>query len=276
MEDFNNKIIISCEKNNLASDVLNKLLYSNITNFPCEVIQFLYNKVLVNDINEEKFSDYQYYVFCTGIIKEINKIENHFYFMNGKDLAVKIQENEKNIKGMELLWQFLIKTKNDNIRNKVNDFLADIFFGIKLDTKEKLENFWNYFVSNIYSKLEENIQKENNINENEDKNANDKYNLSIQGIISLIKKIESKFMNKGEIIKDINQITKEIENMKEINAKNKKEEKYIKVLFSGNLYKTNQPLEYDMKIGSSEYFYMFRYNCICNALVRVLTSPAVH
>ena len=49
--------------------------------------------------------------------------------MNGKDLAVKICENEKNIKGMELLWQFLIKTKNDNIRNKVNDFLADIFLG---------------------------------------------------------------------------------------------------------------------------------------------------
>ena len=259
MEDFNNKIITSCEKNNLASDVLNKLLYSNITNFPSEVIQFLYNKVLSNDIKEEKFSDYQYYIFCTGIIKEINKIENHFYFMNGKDLAVKIDENEKKIKGMELLWQFLIKTKNDNIRNKVNDFLADIFFGIKLDTKEKLENFWTDFVSNIYSKLEESIQKENVINENEDKNSKDKYSLSIQGIISLIKKIESKFMNKGEIIKDINQIAKEIENIKEINAKNNKEEKYIKVLFSGNLYKTNQPLEYDLKIGSSEYFYMFRY-----------------
>jgi len=66
-------------------------------------------------------------------------------------------------------------------------------------------------------------------------------------------------MNKGEIIKDINQIAKEIENIKEINEKNKKEEKFIKVLFSGNLYKTNQPLEYDLKIGSSEYFYMFRY-----------------
>ena len=34
---------------------------------------------------------------------------------------------------------------------------------------------------------------------------------TIQGIISLIKKIESKFMNKGEIIKDINQIAKEID-----------------------------------------------------------------
>ena len=86
-----------------------------------------------------------------------------------------------------------------------------------------------------------------------------KNNLSIQGIISLIKKIETKFMNKGEIIKDINQITKEIEINKEKNAKNKIEEKYIKVLFSGYLYKTNKPLEYDIKIGSSEYFYMFRY-----------------
>ena len=258
LEDFDNKIYNSCEKNNLASKVLNELLYSNIKNFSSEVIQFLYNKILNNDIKEEKLNDYQYYNFCTAIIKEINKIENHFYFMNGKDLAVINCENAKNIKGIELLWQFLIQTKDSNIRNEVNEFLADIFFGIKLDTKEKLENFWNDFVSNMYSKLEENIQKENYNNENGDENKKTKYSLSIQGIISLIKKIETKFMNKGEIIKDINQISKEIENVKEINAKNI-EEKYIKVLFSGNLYNTEKPLEYDMKIGSSEYFYMFRY-----------------
>ena len=260
LEDFNNKIINSCEKNNLASKVLNKFLYSNIKNVSSEVSQFLFNKIDINDIKEEKLSDYQYYNYCTAIIKEINKIENNFYFMNSKDLAVNCK-SAKNIKGIELLWRFLISTRNANIRNEVNEFLADIFFGIKLDTKEKLENFWNDFVSDIYSKLEESIQKENYINENEkeDINAKAKYSLSIQGIISLIKKIETKFMNKGDVIKDINQISKEIESNKEINAKKNIEEKYIKVLFSGNLYKTNKPLEYDIKIGSSEYFYMFRY-----------------
>ena len=254
LEDFNNKIIISCEKNILASDLLNKLLYSNINNFSHDVINFFYNKVLNSDIKEEKLNDYQYYIFCTAIIKEINKIENHFYFMNNKDLAVMNCEFASNIKGIELLWIFLVKTKNDKIRNKVNEFLADIFFGIKLNSKEKLENFWTNFVSNIYSKLEENIQKEN-----EDINSKAKYSLSIQGIISLIKKIENKFMNKGEIIKDINQIVKEIEHNKEINIKKNLEEKYIKILFSGSVYKTDNPLNYDIKIGSSEYFYMFRY-----------------
>ena len=259
LEDFNNKIIISCEKNNLASNILNELLYSNIKNFSPEIIQFLYNKVLKDDLHEEKLSDYQYYIFCTGIIKEINKIEKHFYFMNSKDLAVMNCQTENDIKGIELLWQFLIKTKNDKIRNKVNEFLAEIFFGIKLDAKEKLENYWTNFVSNIYSKLEENIQKENDDNGNEDENTKANYSLSIQGIISLIKKIENKFMNKGEIIKDINQIVKEIESNKEENIKNNIEEKYIKILFSGSVYKTNNPLNYDIKIGSSEYFYMFRY-----------------
>ena len=123
--------------------------------------------------------------------------------MNYKDLAVINCETEQNIKGINLLWDFLIKTKNDNIRNKVNEFLADIFYGIKLDTREKLENFWTDFVSNIYSKLEEIIQKENNDDSNDAKDKM-KYSLSIQGIISLIKKIENKFTNKGEIIKDIN------------------------------------------------------------------------
>ena len=102
LEDFNNKIIISCEKNILASDLLNKLLYSNINNFSHDVINFFYNKVLNSDIKEEKLNDYQYYIFCTAIIKEINKIENHFYFMNNKDLAVMNCEFASNIKGIEL------------------------------------------------------------------------------------------------------------------------------------------------------------------------------
>ena len=54
--------------------------------------------------------------------------------MNGKDLAITNCETEQNIKGIDLLWSFLIRTKNDKIRNKVNDFLADIFFGVRLGT----------------------------------------------------------------------------------------------------------------------------------------------
>ena len=267
LSDFNNKILISCEKNKYASDILNNLLYSNIKSFSSNIIQFLFNNILNTEIKEEKLDDYQYYIFCTAIIKEINKIEKKFYFMNGKDLAVTNCQTEKDIKGIELLWQFLIKTKFDRIRNKVNEFLADIFFGIKLDTKKKLELFWSDFVSNIYSKLEEIIQQENkeiNLN-NENQNEKDdiknkaKYSLAIQGIISLIKKIENRFINKGEIVKDINPIMKETEYNREINKKNNIGEKYIKISFSGNLHKTDKLLNYELTISSSEYFYMFRY-----------------
>ena len=257
--DFNTKIIKGSEKNKLVSDLVNNLLYSNLKNFSSNVTQFLYDNVLTSEITDEKLSDYQYYIFCTAIIKEINKLEKHFYFMNDKDLAVINCETEQNIKGINLLWDFLIKTKNDNIRNKVNEFLADIFYGIKLDTREKLENFWTDFVSNIYSKLEEIIQKENNDDSNDAKDKM-KYSLSIQGIISLIKKIENKFTNKGEIIKDINQISKEVEYNRELFfEKKEEEEKYIKIFFSGKRYKTDTTLDFDLKIGSSEYFYMFRY-----------------
>ena len=262
LEDFNNKIINSCEKDKYASDILNKLLYSNLKNFSTDVILFLYNNLLNAEIKEEKLNDYQYYILCTEIIIEINKIENRFYLLNGKDLALTNCETEQNIKGIDLLWNFLIKTKNDKIRNKANDFLANIFFGIRLETKEKLQAFWNDFVSNIYTKLEEIIQKENSIDENDntnDINSKTKYSLAIQGIISLIKKIENKFSNNGEIIKDINQISKEIEYYKEQNIKNNIEEKNIKILFSGNLNKTGKILDYDLKINSSELFYMFRY-----------------
>ena len=37
--------------------------------------------------------------------------------MNNKDLAVMNCEFASNIKGIELLWIFLVKTKNDKIRN---------------------------------------------------------------------------------------------------------------------------------------------------------------
>ena len=232
LDDFNAKIINSCEKDIYASDILNNLLYSNLKNFSTDVIQFLYNNLLNSEIKEEKLNDYQYYILCTEIILEINKLENRFYIMNGKDLAVTNCETEQNIKGIDLLWNFLIKTKNDNIRKKVNDFLANIFFGIRLETKEKLQTFWTDFVSNIYTKLEEIIQKENNISENEetnDMNSKAIYSLAMQGIISLIKKIENKFINQGEVIKDINQILKEVEYYKEINVKKNIEEKNINV-----------------------------------------------
>ena len=100
----------------------------------------------------------------------------------------------KYIKGIDLLWNFLIKTKNDKIRNKAIYFLINIIFGIRLETKEKLQAFWNDFVSNIYIyiyKIRHIILKENNINENDntnDINSKTKYSLSIQRIISLIKK----------------------------------------------------------------------------------------
>lgn len=262
MNNFKIEIINSCEKNNFAKDCLNKYINDNLQNFDLKIIEFFYDNILSKTANEKEnisnFNDLEYYKLCNEIIKQINKANKIFYLMNNKDLAVLNCESEKEIKGIDLLWIFLIKTNNDKIRKNVTEFLSDIFFGIRIQNQEKRENYWKNFIKSIYDKLDEIIKLENNNKDN---------NQSIQGIISLIKKIENKFTSKGEIIDNIGQILKEINlNKVEKNEMDKdkdkdedKKEQFKKIIFSGNKYGTDNILNYDIKIDKSEYFYMFRY-----------------
>ena len=254
--NFNEKIIKSCEKNNFANACLNIFIYNDLQKFDIKFVQLLYDNLLFSKEQLTKINDYQYYKLCKEIIKEINKNNKIFYFMNSKDLAIINCRSEKEIKGIDLLWDYLIKTQNDNIRNEVTDFLANIFYGIRVENKDKREEYWINFVKSIYDNLDEIITKKDN--KNEKGNAK-----SIQGIISLIKKIENKFCNKGEIIDNIKQISKEIYLNKKNVEKEEKEEKnvenYKKICFSGNVYNTDKVLEYDLKIDNTEYFYAFRY-----------------
>ena len=259
LNNFKTQIINSCEKNNFAKDCLNKYINDNLQTFDLKIIEYFYDNILSKTANEKEnisnFNDLQYYKLCNEIIKQINKANKIFYFMNNKDLAVLNCESEKEIKGIDLLWNFLIKTNNDKIRKNVTEFLSDIFFGIRIENQEKRDNYWKNFIKSIYDKLDEIIKFET-----DDKGNNQ----SIQGIISLIKKIENKFTSKGEIIDNISQILNEIninkveKNEKDIEGEDKKE-KFKKIIFSGNKYGTDNILNYDIKIDKSEYFYMFRY-----------------
>ena len=89
--------------------------------------------------NISNYNDLQYYKLCKEIIKEINKANIIFYFMNNKDLAILNCESEKEIKGIDFLWIFLIKTNSDKIRKNVTEFLSDIFFCVKI-AQEKGKN----------------------------------------------------------------------------------------------------------------------------------------
>ena len=249
------KLVSLCLSNRYAFNCLNKLIYLNLKNFEPIFIFFLYDNFLIIDNKLYDVNDLQYYKLCKEIIKEINIINNIFYFMNNKDIAIINCDNESKIKGINILYIFLIETKNDIIRNDLTDFLTDIFYGIKLNKMEQNENYWNNFIKSIYNKLDE-ITKPRNENETNDNNSQ-----AIQSIITLIKKIEKRINNRGEVIEDISQITEEI-NINRFNSKKKKKKEKRKIkeyTFIGNSGKNNELLNYDIKIDSSEFFYMLRY-----------------
>ena len=267
LDNFKKKIINSCEENNFANDCLNKYIQKNLKSLDIKFIQYFYDNILLSKDKISNVNDLQYYKLCNEIIKEINKINKIFYFMNNKDLAVLNCENEKEIKGIELLWNFLINTELKEIRNDVTDLLANIFFGIKIKDNEKLNNYWTNFVKNIYDKLDEILKKDKEEKIGESKTCNNKYDQSINGIISLIKKIENKFTYEGDVINNISKISDEISlnKIEQINKfeKEKKNEKFRernkKIFFSGKKYNSEDFLNFDMKIENTDYFYMFRY-----------------
>ena len=282
LNKFNNEIINECKKNNFANDYLNRYLNDNFQNFDLKFIQFFYDNILLSK-EKSNYNDFQYYKLCDSIIKKINKENKIFYFMNNKDLAVINIKSENDIKGLDLLWNFLIKTKNQKIRNNVIDFLSNIIFGIRLESPEKTEKLWKNSISSIYDKLDAIIKSENEnkeINENENEQ-------SIQSIISLIKSIENKFSNKGEIIDNVNRIKEEVnlnkvEKIRNLEKKGENfEEKFKRISFTGNVYVTDQILNYDIKIDNTEYFYMFRYKLssffkIPVNLIKVLVEESLY
>jgi hypothetical protein len=251
------QLINLCQTNILANNCLNKLLYLKIKYFEVEYIKFLYDNILeqnkVNNIN-----DMDYYKLCKEIIKKINKIIGIFHFMNNKDLAVIYCEDESQIRGIDFLYNALINTKSYFIRNDITDFLSDIFLGVKSNEKGQIEKLWNKMANNIYKKLDYLLKERKGDNE-----------LGIQGIISLIKKIENKSNERGEIIKDVSRIKREIsinkakKNKIKKNQKNKNSSKTQKTSkdfsFRGYSGEDGQLLNYDIKVEETDYFYMLRY-----------------
>ena len=266
LDNLKTKIINSCEENKFANDCLNKYIQRNLKNLDFKFIQYFYDNILATKEKISNVNDLQYYKLCTEIIKETNKVNKIFHFINNKDLAVINCEYEKEIKGMELLWNFLINTEMKVIRNDVTDFLADIFFGIKIKDKEKRNNYWTNFVKIIYDKLDEIIRKDKEEKCEDSNTSKSKYDQSINGIISLIKKIENKFTYEGDVINNISRIVDEISlnKIEKINKFEKEKgeifrENNKKIYFSGKKYNSDDILNFDIKIENTDYFYMFRY-----------------
>ena len=244
------KLISTCETNELANDCLNNSIYENIKDFN-RIYIILFYDIISDKQKPLKINDSLCYKICKEIIKEINKIHNIFYFMNDSDLAVLNCESESKIKGIDILWNFLVKTNDDYIRNDITDFLADIFLGIKYDEKEKIESYWKNFNETIYNKLD-------SIKE-EDSPEKEKV---IQGIISLIKKIEKKSCS-DRIIKNIKNVSREIMKRNNQLKKAKNGRKIVNKKFIFHRYvndnKDNKLMTINISISIGEFFYMLRY-----------------
>ena len=245
IELFNSFFTCVCFSDNYLKICFFKHLIENINKFDNETIKFLYDIIIsVDSIYQIK--DEQSYILYKETIKIVNKMKKNFYYMNNNDLAVISCQSEKQIIGIDKLWELLINTENKKILEDLENFLCDICLSIRMKKIEDYEAFWREFFSIINSKLDL-VMKDN---------KNEK---AIKGIISLIKKIMEKTNNKGEVIRNLNNILQECNfNNKNI-TKSGNENIAKEFLFIGSNNETKTICKYDIKITNKEFFYILRY-----------------
>ena len=127
------------------------------------------------------FSDEIIYSFIIKVFLLLNKrediiIEEYKYMRVKKD----------NIKKLELLFDILIKNKNENIQNKICEFLVKLCLNLYDYKTSFCQQYWQNFIHKIRDSLEKE-QKNNNI-------------IGLIGLIKLIEIIYSSSVNYGGII----------------------------------------------------------------------------
>ena len=127
------------------------------------------------------FSDEIIYSFIIKVFLLLNKrediiIEEYKYMRVKKD----------NIKKLELLFDILIKNKNENIQNKICEFLVKLCLNLYDYKTSFCQQYWQNFIHKIRDSLEKE-QKNNNI-------------IGLIGLIKLIEMIYSSSVNYGGII----------------------------------------------------------------------------
>ena len=235
--------------NEFTKNTLYQYLLKYFINFSKDFLMFLYNNII---LNKDIFFVYNFttYQICKNAIIQINKKDNRLFLMNNKDIGLLINKTdvESSIIGIDLIWDILLndQQKTDiNILNDLTEFLCSIYFGTRIKTNTNIyksyEEFWTLTFNKIVEKLEKLLVEK-------DKNVK-----GIKSIILLIKKIIYRTNNEnGEVIKDLNNIIKESNNL---NSK-KQSKDYT---FIGNKLGGENFLMTDIKLNSGDYFYILRY-----------------
>ena len=229
-----------------SKNILYYYLLKTINSFSMDFIKYLFENIISQ---KEIFvvNDLVTYRICKNFIIQMNKLNNSLYLMNNKDIGLILNklEIEKEVLGINLLWDLLLNEEQNldtSVINDITDFICNIYFGVRLKIQTNIfkayEDFWKNLIKSISDKLNKCI-------ENKDKNIK-----SIKCIILLIKKIIDVSNNRnGEIIKDLSEIDKE---SKKYSKNQTKEFTFFKMVNDNSIC-------YDIKINGGDFFYILRY-----------------
>ena len=147
------------------------------------------------------------YQLLKEFILQINKSKGKFIFITNKDMLVISNNFCKDIYGHDSLWDILLKTNNNEIRNDIGNFLSNIYLVIKYKAIEDYKKFWTFITKKIIDNLKLATNKSDNNN-------------AIKGLICLLKKININSENDGDLNYSKNIISSNLEQ-----HKNKEEDK---------------------------------------------------
>ena len=232
-----------------SKNILYLYLLKTINYFSIDFIKYLFENIISQ---KEIFvvNDLVTYRICKNFIIQMNKLNNSLYLMNNRDIGLILSkvEIEKEVLGMNLLWDLLLNEEQKldlSVINDITDFICNIYFGVRLKNQTNIfrayEDFWKNLINNISDKLKQCI-------ENKDKNMK-----PIKCLILLIKRIIDVSNNRnGEIIKDISEIEKESKKYSKNNKNQTKEYTFFKMVNDNSICN-------NIKINGGDYFYILRY-----------------
>ena len=282
-----NEVEISNDDYNKLFDIkkyetfIKKIIYDkikeNILKIKLESQKYILDNILLKNNSLCDINDLLSYKIYKQFIFQINKSFGNFIFilddnkeLEEKYLIVKTKNEFKDLYGYNSLWNILLSTENNDIKNDISSFLTYIFLGTRFLHSLDYTRLCNSLIIKIYGLLmdNQNLRENGNI-------------IRIKGLVILLKKIldESNFY--GEIIdkkiieKIINPLKpKENNKPKETSKQKEQKEPDIKIEKTNNPTPTlkinlkyrlsenqeqNEILTDLCEIYPSEFFYHLRY-----------------
>ena len=193
--------------NEITKQIFYTKMKENILKINTKLREYIFENLLLNKDANFEINDFMSYQLLKEFILQINKSKGKFIFITNKDMLVISNNFCKDIYGHDSLWDILLKTNNNEIRNDIGNFLSNIYLVIKYKAIEDYKKFWTFITKKIIDNLKLATSKSDNNN-------------AIKGLICLLKKININSENDGDLNYSKNIISSNLEQ-----HKNKEEDK---------------------------------------------------